>query len=218
MGQGTARSFVTLDSSGNPTTVGIKFSAAALQGLPMGGDSATDEPGGLALALPAQGRKTIFDHVSLNFEPNGHPPVGIYTVPHFDTHFYLLTPAEQAQITPGSDSGTPAPAPGVVPAPYISTFNTVPGQGVHWADPTGPEFNPPQPFSYTYIYGVNKGKLAFLEPMVALSYLQAKTSVTTPIKQPTVFQKSGYDPTQYSIHYDDAAQQYTVALENMVKH
>ena len=217
IGDGSARSFVTLDAGGNPTTVGIKFSAAALQGLPAPADPPVEYPA-LPLALPPQGAKTIFDHFSLDFEPEGHPPAPSYTVPHFDTHFYLLTSEEQAQITPGSDSSVPAPPPGVVPAPYISTGDTVPYMGVHWIDPTGPELNPPKPFSYTFIYGVDKGKLAFYEPMTAKSFLESKTSVTTPIKQPTVFQKSGYYPTQYSIRYDDAAKEYTIALENMVKH
>ncbi len=217
LGNGTARSFVTLDASGNPTIVGIKLSAAALQGLPAPSDPPVEYPA-LPLPLPAQGAKTIFDHFSLDFEPSGHPPAGIYTIPHFDTHFYLLTSAEQAQITPGSDSSVPAPPAGVVPAPYFSPGDTVPYMGVHWIDPTSPELNPPKPFSYTFIYGVNKGNLAFLEPMIAKSFLDSKTSVTTPIKQPTVFQKSGYYPTQYSIRYDDAAKEYTIALENMVKH
>ncbi len=48
--------------------------------------------------------------------------------------------------------------------------------------------------------------------------LQGQTSVTTPIKQPSVFQKSGYYPTQYSIRYDPIAKEYTVALENREKH
>jgi hypothetical protein len=42
-----------------------------------------------------------------------------------------------------------------------------------------------------------------------------KPNVTEPIKLPSRYAKSGYYPTRYSVSYDAAKKQYTVALEGM---
>lgn len=228
MGSGQARSFVTLDASGNPTAIGLKFGAGLLNNLPAAastqGRSAAHSDGtthletpvsSLTLPLPSQFGKTPVQAISMDWEPGGHPPAGIYNTPHFDLHFYLNSAQERAAITPGSNSGTPAPAPGVLPAQYVSTVDTVPGQGVHWVDPTGPEFNPPKLFSQAYIYGVDKGQLAFIEPMVSKAFLDSKQPFSAAIKQPGVFQKSGYYPSSYSVKFDAAKAEYTIALEGL---
>jgi hypothetical protein len=49
----------------------------------------------------------------------GHIPEGIYSVPHFDYHFYLMSEQERATVTAGActtkeDGLVPNP-PGVVP-------------------------------------------------------------------------------------------------------
>lgn len=60
---------------------------------------------------------TGFRHVGLDFSPCGHPPFGVFTKPHFNTHIYFETPEERLERScdmvnpficdfPGSDSGS----------------------------------------------------------------------------------------------------------------
>ncbi|MEP6495442.1 MAG: hypothetical protein ABJF01_22335 [bacterium] len=41
-----------------------------------------------------------FDHVVLDWNPAGHEPEHVYTLPHFDFHFYSVSEAEQMKIMP----------------------------------------------------------------------------------------------------------------------
>jgi hypothetical protein len=36
----------------------------------------------------------------LDWNPRGHIPDGVYTVPHFDVHFYLITREQREEIVP----------------------------------------------------------------------------------------------------------------------
>jgi hypothetical protein len=210
VGNGTARSFVVRNAQGEPTSIGVKFTQAALTGLP-------DEPDTpFVLALPAGAGVLPFNHLSFDWESHGHPPDPIYTTPHFDVHFYMVSQAERAAIVP-PNGDTPAPAAQFVPAGYISGVDTVPQMGVHYIDPTSAEFNPPQAFSRTFIYGYYKGEMKFMEPMVSKAYLDAKQNETIAIKQPAAVQKGGFYPTHYSIRFDDKAKEYTIALEGLTK-
>lgn len=51
---------------------------------------------------------TGFDHVDLSFNPCGHPPLGAYTIPHYDLHFYRMTPYERTCMTCVLDLPSPA--------------------------------------------------------------------------------------------------------------
>ena len=54
----------------------------------------------LTLALPTEAPNTGFDHVMLDWNPAGHEPAHVYTLPHFDFHFYSITPAEVMAMMP----------------------------------------------------------------------------------------------------------------------
>lgn len=212
MGNGTARSYVTLDRSGVPTELGVAFTDAALTGLP----SATAE---FQLELPTQASATPFKHATVDWQAAGHPPPMVYTVPHFDFHFYMITPAERAGIVLGDSALTAKmvrqPAAEFVPAGYVAGMATA-RMGMHWNDPTAPERNG-QPFTSTFIYGSYDGSFIFGEPMVALSYLQTKpVAIITPIKLPAQYAARGYQPVSYSVGYDTRANEYRVALLGLV--
>ena len=210
LGNGTARSFVKVGPAGNPTAVGVVFTEKALElaGLPR-----TNRE--FLLPLPSQGLTTPFTHVTLDWNPAGHPPPGVYTLPHFDVHFYMLTPAERAAITGASGAETPAPQ--FIPTDYVSIPGVVPTQGVHWFDPTSPEFQPGGTFTRTFIYGFYKGKMNFMEPMVTRDFLLTKPNVSVPLKLPAAYPKPGRYPTRYSITYDAGTKAYTIALDAMVR-
>jgi len=218
VGNGTARSWVTLDAAGNPTAVGVHLSKEALNGLP---EPAMDDPMmGMVyyeVELPTEAKaKTPFHHIGVDWNPMGHPPA-LYQLPHFDAHFYMITPTLQQQI--GNEvSDTKilvAPEAKYLPADYIDVQVNVPLMGKHWIDKFSPELNGQQ-FTHTFIYGSYDGEVAFLEPMFTKAYLLSQPNDTFPIKQPADFQRRGlYYPTTYTIRYDSEAEVYEISLNDM---
>lgn len=218
-GEGTARSWVSLDAAGKPTAVGITLTEAALDGLP------ADATPGLVwmveyvLGLPPDVSGLPFDHIGVNWNPQGHIPNGIYNVPHFDFHFYTISPEERRQITARGDDlerCRAVPAAGEVPEGFIfAPESEEPGMGGHWVDPQSHEFHG-QDFTSTFIYGTHDGKVIFWEPMVTMAFLETKPEVTVPLKVPGAYASEGYYPTSYDVRYDAKRKEYTVALGGMM--
>ncbi len=220
VGQGTARSFITFDDRDRPTTIGVILSAGALSGLP------TEAPAGAppvfeyVLPLPKEAAIAGYTHVTLDWNPQGHPPPGVYTVPHFDFHFYLITPEERQRITTKGDDLEKArrkPAPEYAPAGYILPHGTeVPRMGAHMIKPAADEFQK-KPFTKTFLYGSYDGRLIFLEPMITKAFLESKPNVTESIGLPQAYPGPGYYPTRYSVKYDPASEEVRVSLEGLTQ-
>jgi hypothetical protein len=218
MGAGKATGYISRDASGNPTEIGVRFGEAALTGLP-----ATPTTGTMYdVALPPSAGKTLFDHISFDWNPIGHEPAGVYSVPHFDAHFYMQTTSAQHAITLDDPKGDIFPATAKLPSGYSTPPNVVPGRtipmmGRHWTDPTSPEYQPGGSFSSTFIYGTYDGRVTFMEPMFTKAMLTSSVNFTAPIKQPQTYEVSGkYYPTKYTIRYDAAAKEYVISLSDMV--
>jgi len=231
LGQGTARVYVSLDGAGKPVSLGVALSEGSLNALPQ-----TPLPGGgmsaanLILVLPQEAKATGFDHVMLDWNPMGHEPANVYTLPHFDFHFYTVTESAQMEINP-SDPDLAAkfdklPAEAYRPVGDIKLPGGVPMMGAHWADPTSPELVPPpnnQTFTRTFLYGSYDGHMIFFEPMITKVHVESmKTApgnlITTQIKLPTSYEKPGYYPTQYTIQWNASAKEYRIALDGLVQH
>jgi hypothetical protein len=217
-GLGTARSWVQVDANGDPASVGVTLTEAALSGLP---DRAT--PGMIwmveyILAFPSENALLPFNHVGINWNPHGHVPAGIYNVPHFDFHFYTGSPEDRSLITArGSDLErcSRAPAAGLVPDGYIfAPESEEPGMGGHWIDPESHEFHG-ESFTSTFIYGTYDGEITFYEPMITTAYLASKPNTRTPVKVSRGVSRDGYYPDSYSVRYDAARQEYSIALEGL---
>jgi hypothetical protein len=210
---GEAHTFITLDKNGNPSAIGMRLSADALNGLPAKGDPAMGgELPGIMLNLPAETASSGFDHCEIDWNPEGHEPLFAYGVPHFDFHFYLISQQEQSQVIPGPDTVTVAPQ--YIPKDYVSGMMAVPDMGTHWSDTTAPEFNG-QPFTATFIYGFYHGNMTFLEPMVTKAYLETHPDFTLPVKQPQAYQRHGYYPSTMHVFYDDHHNEYVIQLEGL---
>lgn len=212
LGEGSVRSWVTLNASGTPQTMGLRLTADALDGLP----ATMSET---VVQLPAAG-PAPFKHITIDWNPAGHEPPGMYDVPHFDFHFYLMTQAERMAIT--LDGGGAAqmfamPAAAEVPAGYagIPNVSGVPMMGWHWTDPASPEMNG-QPFTATFIYGFHNGHINFLEPMITKAFLESHSTFSKPFGRPAQYVKAGYYPDGYSINYDAASDEYVIALTNLL--
>ena len=139
LGNGSAKTYITLDGEGRPTGVGVRLSRTALEGLPPSGTM-------LMLAFPDQAETTAFDHVMLNWNPQGHEPVELFGKPHFDVHFDMVDMAAMHAIDP-SDPDYAAKAEHLPEAKYVPqdyavppgpppAAQAVPGMGVHWIDAT----------------------------------------------------------------------------------
>ncbi|WP_336366411.1 DUF5602 domain-containing protein [Marinobacter sp. C2H3] len=216
VGNGTAHLVVSTTAAGDPASVSVVLSRAALEGLP------NAEPGRMAweftVPMPEDGPYTGFDHVVLDWNPAGHPPSGVYSVPHFDVHFYLITPEERETVSfqgADRDQALAPPEAALVPAGYVVPPDTaVEHMGLHGVDPAGGEFHG-APFSHTFIYGYYKGALTFVEPMVSLAFLQSRPEVTTAVAKPLRYSYPGWYPTGYRIGFDAGRDEITVSLQNL---
>ncbi|MDQ2882444.1 MAG: DUF5602 domain-containing protein [Actinomycetota bacterium] len=222
IGDGTTKTYVTLDDSGKPTEVGIRMSAASLDGLPA--EDAVP-PRMLMLDLPKQASSTVFDHLMLNWNSHGHEPTVLFGKPHFDMHFYMVDSAAVAKIDPSSpDFAAQAahlpdakyvPA-GYVPPPGPAAESAVPDMGLHWTDSTEGIVPGKYDFTQILINGSWDGTYTFIEPMMTREWMLTKQAIQENIKQPQAYQRSGYFPTTYSVHYDNQAKEYSISLGGMM--
>lgn len=223
LGNGTVRTYITTNQaggqSGTPIAVGVELTASSFEGLP-------DEHVEIVIPFPQEASVTPFQWMLLDWNPQGHIPPGVYDLPHYDFHFYIMDQAKRQEIKPGAcetggegvDCATleraTKPVPAVYVAPdHINVGAVVPGMGNHLIDVTGPEFGGTK-FDRTFIYGAFDGEITFYEPMVTREYLLGKpNNVCMAFKQPNSFARAGSFPTTYCVNYNTANDSYTVSLE-----
>lgn len=225
LGNGKVTSWVKLGDDGKPLSIGITLSEGVLDGLPGPNDKGamklTTFPDistfEYVLSLPTEASLTPFNHISINWNPVGHPP-GCYGVKHFDFHFNMDTPQEREAITCLGDDTLrvyKTPASELIPTDYMTAPLTGEGRmGCHWFDPNSSEFH--SMFSKTLIYGFYDGKMVFIEPMITMDFLKEKpvTNVSAEIKQPKAYPKSGvYYPTSYTVQYQPDTKEYVISLD-----
>jgi hypothetical protein len=201
----------------------------------------------VVLDFPESISATPIKSFVLNWNPLGHPPAHIYDVPHFDMHFYTITNDERIAISAATADTmcmvpNPPDTPGehpaavscetfeqaVMPLPdaqmppgYINVGEVAPGMGNHLVNPTALEFTG-EAFTHTWIFGTFDGKLTFLEPMIANSFLEehnAESCAAIPL--PEEMAEPGYYPSQYCIRYMEGADAdsgaFAVTLESFVE-
>jgi len=202
---GKAWTWIQIAKNGVPERLGITLSDAALNSLPVGGtgEGSHDHSGedNWILKFHPKAAITAFDHVGLDWNPMGHEPTPIYGKPHFDFHFYMMTPEAVAAIPPYEVDSLKFknwPAPAYLPANYFNAGGGVPQMGAHWVDVTSPEFNG-QPFTQTFIYGSFDGKVTFYEPMITLEFIKNNSNFERSIPQPAKVQQTGYYPVKERI-------------------
>lgn len=188
-----------------PEHIGITFTPGSMDNLVPMEDPNNPFATWYVLNLPEETLEhTMFDYLLFNWNPMGHPPHGIYTVPHFDFHFYMQSNEERLMIPPYEvdPSGfLDAPTSDYFPPTYFMEPGGVPQMGAHWVDSESPEWND-DPFGYTFIYGSYEGKVTFYEPMITKEILEdsEENPVVTEILQPEKVQYLDYFyPEKYNI-------------------
>lgn len=208
LGDGNIRSFVKIDEDGAPEEIGLTFPESALNNLP---HTMTF----FEIQLPQQAYKTPFDHIGFDWNPHGHEPEGVYNVPHFDMHFYMIPSAERIQIGVEDPLSEKLPPTGFMPASYIPLPGSVPQMGKHWLDPSTPELNGGE-FTQVMMMGSYNEEVIFYEPMITLDYLKEKKSENIPLELPQQYHQEGkYYPTAYRISFDQKKKEYTVSLTGL---
>ncbi len=193
---GKAKTWVSL-TNGVPQQLAISINDSAMNSLPTDGDDEIETP----VSLPSQASATVLDHVVIDWNPHGHPPIGVYSFPHFDFHFYTISKEEQMSIPAYEDDSTgflKYPAPQYLPANYVPIPGGEAEMGTHWVDVTSPEMNGGA-FTQTFVYGSYNGKVNFYEPMMTKAFLDTTTSFERSIPQPAAVSKSGYYPTKIKV-------------------
>lgn len=213
LGNGVARVVVAASSAGRPASVSVVLSPAALDGLPAA--ASHRETWEYVLPMPSDGPRTGYDHVGLNWNPTGHPPAGIYSVPHFDIHFYLISRAEQEAVTFQGAAAKPFLAPPdrtLVPEGYVVPADSaVEKMGYHGIDTKSHEFHG-KAFDHTFLYGYYGGRLIFVEPMVTLAYLKSRPDITAPVRTPQSYSIAAHYPSKYRIGFDVKRNEYRLSL------
>jgi len=215
VGNGTARSYL-VRTGATPTELGIELSAGALDSLPtaplMGGYE-------FLVALPAD-NPTQYQVIGLNWNPTGHPPPMVYTVPHFDFHFYMQSLADRNAIAPTDPAfATEAanlPSAQFRPPGYVADppANAIPHMGLHWTDSTAVEFHG-QPFTRTFIVGSWNGQFTFFEPMVTRAYLLTHPVDLVAVRGATAHQAPGFYPTEYRVSWNATGSVWHIALAGL---
>lgn len=218
MGNGHVRTWANITHDGKPLAIGVEMTDGALSNLPQ--DPTDFAHATFVLQLHQKDKAvTPFNHVLIDWNVQGHEPPGIYTVPHFDFHFYKTSVEARMAIPPYEvdPTGFDVPLPdGYMPPIYVRIPGGVPQMGAHWFDPTSPEWHGGG-FTSTFIYGSYNGHVTFEEPMITLATLQSGNTIHKPIPQPFYYDPMNtYYPTQYSIWQDPSNGRHYVSLENFV--
>lgn len=215
VGNGTARAYLVLQN-GAPVELGVALSEAAMDNLPT-----APQMGGYEYVLPLPaGNTTQYQVIGLNWNPTGHPPPMVYTVPHFDFHFYMLSPTERNAIDPSDPAfATKAanlPTADFRLAGYVADppANAIPHMGLHWTDANAPEFHG-QSFTRTFITGSWNGQFIFFEPMVTRAYLLTDPNDSVSLATASQRAISGYYPSAYRVKWDGTNAEWRVGLANL---
>ena len=212
VGAGMARSELVFDSGNKLRSVSVVFSEGALNSLP----AATTE---FIIPLPTDAPGTAINHLGINWQPTGHPPPMVYTVPHFDVHYYLVPISARDAMVPSDPNfaakATKAPTAEEAPPGYVADAFGIPRMGTHWTDPTSHEFHG-SAFTSTLVYGYFDGKMIFLEPMMTKAFLESKPNETKAIRPPARYPAPGQYPTNYRIAHDATAKEYRIELLDFV--
>ena len=233
LGEGTIRTYLIVDDSGNPSELGVAISETAMATLPDLSDKPPMESFiAMELTMP-EGSPAPYRLVGFDWNSIGHPPVDIYGEPHFDFHFYMIDTAVKSAILPaegeapnefGEFADTPfaeramkAPTAGYLPVHYAyAPGSAVPMMGGHWIDPASHEFHG-QAFDKTLIYGTWDGEVIFVEPMITKAFIESKPEGTYDIPAPEKVPSPGWYPSAYVVKYDANAKEHRIALTGLAE-
>lgn len=157
--------------------------------------------------------QTYLDHFEMHWEQAGHPPA-FFSVPHFDLHFYSITPNQVRAIGPVD---TVAPSASRLPAGYTWSGQSVPEMGVHATNNADlGAFAGGAPFQITMVTGFNQGVMHFVEPMITRQVLLTKQTLTRSVPVPAQLGRATRYPTTFRATYDAATNSYRLVFSDFI--
>jgi hypothetical protein len=181
--------------------LGASIDAAALASLPT-------QPA--IVDLPLSGTAP-FQLVEIDWNPQGHEPQGVYTVPHFDVHFYVITKAQRDAIAAAQPGSGVKPDTAMVPEGYMTDAAVVPKMGMHYVPQEAPEFHG-KPFTCTPLYGyTNTKQLAFVEAMFTQKFTSEKATCSHPLPNAKGLADAGL-PKTISVSPNESNGAYDIRL------
>lgn len=191
---------------------GATVPLASVEHAPAGGEMTFPPKFVAIIALPAEiTAATGFDHLGVNWEPHGHPPA-LFLTPHFDFHFYAITP-DRVRSIDCADLSKPTD----VPAGYTLPDVEIPGMGslVGLCVPQmgmhamlQEEIDDTEPFGASMILGYYRNEPIFIEPMISRAKLLDARSFTVEVPAVTARSSSAKWPTKFVATYDESARAY----------
>jgi hypothetical protein len=191
--------------------VGATIPLASIEGAPADAPFTWPPTMGAAVNMPETSfQQNGVSHLTMLWESMGHPPA-TFAVPHFDFHFYLISPDERnaidcSQLSKPSElpEGYGMPdeqlPPDLVEITGVETLIglCVPEMGMHSL--VAVEMESPDPFDGTMVVGYYEGAPIFLEPMISRSFLLERRSFDLTV--PAVPGLEGEQPTMFRADYD----------------
>jgi len=190
---------------------GATVAIASIENAPPEGAMTWPPTAAAVLKMPASvQQQTGFTHFTMYWEAMGHPP-GPYLTPHFDFHFYTMSPESRMAID-CVDLSKPSALPAAyalpdvdLPPPMAEMTGTpslvglcVPQMGMH-ALPAS-ELESANLFRGTMVIGYDKAQPIFIEPMITKAMLEEKAGFDLPI--PGIPGMSGNYAHAFHAEYD----------------
>ena len=189
-----------VDKEGKPLTVSVVIDDAAMNSVPVGQPSDHMSPANNLLIPISDKSGTPFKFAMVNWNSSGHEPDNVYTLPHFDFHFYTSTQNEVMNYMDEQKlEATPDAA--YIPSNHLAGAG-VPMMGKHFIDLASPELAG-QTFTQTFLYGSYDRKVVFWEPMITRDFLKNNSNFERSLPQPSKFQQAGYYPTKMKVSKHD---------------
>jgi len=165
-----------------------------------------------SIPLPAMAQDQLgVQSVKIYWEAHGHPP-GPYLVPHFDFHFYTITPDETDAID-CSNLTKPATPPTGYALPDVEIPDIgmlvglcVPMMGMHALLQT--EIESEDTFKGTMVIGYYEEQPIFYEPMITKELLMERQTFSLDFPSVPGDQPGVTLPTRFEAEYDEAASAY----------
>jgi hypothetical protein len=204
--------WATLDGTGAVIEFGATVPLAVAEGAPHDMEMTWPPLASAIVRMPAEvAAATGVDHLTVYWEPHGHPP-GAYLTPHFDFHFYNIATETRVAI-----DCTDATRPAALPADYgmidledpdlgLLVGLCVPEMGMHAL--LASELQSDQVFDGTMVIGFYRGSPIFFEPMIARDMLMRRQSFDLPMPAVSGLPPGVRYPTRFRAEYDAAAAGY----------
>ena len=205
-------SWTTLDGADSLTEFGLSVPLAAIEQAPLDLPMVWPPVLGAVVRMPAQVTAAMgVDHVTIYWEPHGHPP-GPYLTPHFDFHFYHVSSDAREAI-----DCVDLTKPSVLPAGYglvdveipevgILEGLCVPSMGMHAL--LASELESEEVFDGTMVIGYNRGNPIFFEPMITREMFMRRQSFELPMPEVSSLPEGVRYPTHYRAEYDAETDAY----------